>query len=174
MFESVSLNDSFQELHTLIGYTFRAKKIAKFMNVPISFDMRPGFSADEHAQVSRFAEVIDSVVYHASDFQNNTKLSFNFLSENQEIIKSIINTDHSTQIQIVEEVGQSLKLFNEILELPPRVITFNPVKVVTDIDVDNLQEGDSFDVELIPVDDFLYQEVFVSKSDRHFTSITEG
>lgn len=46
--------------------------------------------------------------------------------------------------------------------------------MVTDIDVDNLQEGDSFDVELIPVDDFLYQEVFVSKSDRHFTSITEG
>ena len=71
-------------------------------------------------------------------------------------------------------MGQSLKLFNEILELPPRVITFNPVKVVTDIDVDNLPAGDSFDVELKPKDENNYQEVFVSKSDRHFTSITEG
>jgi len=137
-----------------LKYIKLCQQISKFTNTNILFSENFDCSTQKYNHISEIVDIIHGKIYKKDDGYSvffNWTVPENF--EGEEFFESIKNSN-CLAIQWIEEFGETIKLFDKKINLPPRVIMIESIVAEIDRDISVLKVGDVVKINLIPQEDF--------------------
>lgn len=157
-----SLNGSIGAMNTLLAYSMRARAIATHMNEAIAFCSDVAFTKDEHRGIGDAVEIFELRRFHGrADQIGNARCR---LTPTDAALSSLLEKGSTpTEVIIRNDDRQLVKVFNQLVQLPPVEIWLKAVtlKILGDkrrrtrqLNDQTNQEKRELRVEFVPTDDY--------------------
>lgn len=151
---NVSTLDYVLDTNNFLHYVSRCKTIAKRFNFQVSYTSEVSFTAEEHRNIADIADIIgERKEYEARSLAKNATCII-LADDDCKNISSLAEINEPIAIQIPQELGESIRLFNSEFNLPPQIIYMSGVLPKFHGDIQTIQAGEKVRVEWVPQDNF--------------------
>jgi hypothetical protein len=155
-----SYPEQVKNITTLMKYTQCAREIAKFLVKEIVFVPNITFTADEHRAMRRAAGLLlKNNEYDVSHLEGNTKFALIVCDENRLLLVKAKGI--TTHFSMEAQEGEKISIFGKAITLPKERHEMINVEMLTDKDVETVENGQEINIEIAPSDGFKYIEKYV-------------
>lgn len=145
-------DDSFYKIYTFLQYTNLSILICKKLNKHIKFTTQVSFSSEEHQKIAETQEILYNGITSKIFPEKPAKSTIIVSKENISLLKQKFEP---TSIIYQQNEGDLLSLFNQSIQLPPKLITLNSVLPTVLIEnIDDIVEGNEVELVMNPVDGY--------------------
>ena len=148
----ISKDDYFYQIYTFLQYTNFSRLICQKLNKHIKFTTLVNFSSEEHQKIFEIKEILYNGISSQTFPEEPIRSTIIVTKENISLLK---NKFEPTKIVYCQEEGDLLSLFNQSIQLPPKVITLNSVlPTVLVKNIDDIVEGKEVELVMQPVNGY--------------------
>lgn len=150
-------NDFTNEAYGILEYTNNCRIIARNCKKDILFSSSVLVSQEDSFFIAELAHGLENTItYNASDIKENPTLKL--IADNGcQNIHKIKSCNDPGSIRIVQSSGETVRIFNQEVTLPPKVFAFESVIPRVLDDMEEIKENDHVLIELSPHDNFTAQ-----------------
>ncbi|CAJ1836190.1 hypothetical protein [Aeromonas veronii] len=150
-------NDFTNEAYGILEYTNNCRIIAKHCKKNILFSSSASVSQEDSFFIAELAHGLENTItYNASDIKENPTLEL-IADDGCQNIQKIKNCNEPGSIRIVQSSGDTVRIFNQEVTLPPKVFAFESVIPRVLDDMEDIKENDHVLIELSLHDNFTAQ-----------------
>lgn len=147
-------NDNFYQIYTFLQYTNFSRAICEKLKKHINFTTGVSFSAEEHQKIAEIKEILYNTITSKILPEEAVKSTIIVNKNNISLLKREFKP---TSIRYYQEEGDFLSLFNQSIQLPPKLITLHSVLPKVEVkNIEDIVEGKEIELVMQPIDGYEY------------------
>ncbi len=142
-------------MYSFLQYTHRCRIISNILQIDVTFISDIEYTAAEHTHISEISNILEGKeVLYKKDINSNPSLNIVVGENASENMNLFAKKNEPISIQLIQPLGDNVKLFETDIALPNKVVVFDSVIPIVHTNIDKIKSSDSIKIELNPQEDF--------------------